>query len=189
MRKAKNTSKEIVSVWPFVDSHAIERQESRGQQEIVGSDQLPRKCNSPRNTNAAEQYHKMGIRVFTTSKGDDLFLGVNLPTGWKKEATDHSMWNNLVDDNGRVRAMFFYKAAFYDRDAFINFETRYDARFKVEGENCWYEVTDNGENAKILFSTSPTGGRNYARIDILQKEATDWLNANFPLWEDINAYW
>ncbi len=35
------------------------------------------------------------------------------------------MWNELVDDKGRVRASFFYKGAFYDRDAFINFNTRY----------------------------------------------------------------
>jgi hypothetical protein len=58
---------------------------------------------------------------------DDLFQVVILPPGWKKEATSHSMWNNLVDDRGLVRATFFYKAAFYDRDAFLNLSRRFRA--------------------------------------------------------------
>lgn len=30
-------------------------------------------------------------------KVDDLFLEASLPEGWKKVATDHAMWANLVD--------------------------------------------------------------------------------------------
>ena len=56
---------------------------------------------------------------------DDLFVEVTLPAGWKKEATDHSMWSKLVDDKGRERASIFYKAAFYDRDAHINITQRF----------------------------------------------------------------
>ena len=51
---------------------------------------------------------------------DPLFVDAQLPDGWRVEATDHSMWSNLLDDQGMVRGSIFYKAAFYDRDAFMH---------------------------------------------------------------------
>jgi hypothetical protein len=42
-----------------------------------------------------------------------------LPDGWQKRATDHDMWSELVDADGVVVASMFYKAAFYDRRAFL----------------------------------------------------------------------
>lgn len=194
-KKTKNTEKEPHIDWLFgMNPRAIENQEATGQQELVESQQLPRKCNFPRGINAAEQYHKMGIKVFTSSKGDDLFLGVKLPNGWKKEATNHSMWNNLVDDKGRVRATFFYKAAFYDRDSFINFSTRYkcDCDFSEKGF-LGYRVWDCEKN-EVVFNAGKMADNyddpNYFKIqDDLQKQCKDFLNNNFPQHEDINAYW
>lgn len=49
---------------------------------------------------------------------DDLFCEASLPEGWSKDGTGHSMWTNIVDERGIVRAAIFYKAAFYDRRAF-----------------------------------------------------------------------
>lgn len=115
-------------------SQAIVAQEARGQQEVVNSDQLPTK-----GLLGAERhlYEAMGIKILTPGPGaehtlpdaktDTLFTMVELPKGWKKVATNHSMWNNLVDEKGRIRATFFYKAAFYDREAFI----RPCRRFKI----------------------------------------------------------
>ncbi|MEK6880300.1 MAG: hypothetical protein AABY22_11860, partial [Nanoarchaeota archaeon] len=111
----------------LVSAMNIPAQEKQGQQQLINSSQLPRKWNGynhPRSLK--EQYELMGIKVIENTKDDDLFMNVILPDGWKKQGTDHSMWNNLIDNKGRIRATFFYKAAFYDRDAFINFETRYE---------------------------------------------------------------
>jgi hypothetical protein len=96
---------------------AIEDQEAQGQKELVASSQLPRKLN-PR-SDAKEVYKKMGIKVSDDTK-DPLFYDVVLPTGWKIKATDHSMWSTLLDENSNEVGSIFYKAAFYDRDAFIN---------------------------------------------------------------------
>jgi hypothetical protein len=166
---------------------AIERQEAEGQKELVESLQLPKRCNSPRGINAVEQYAKMGIKVFTGSKGDDLFMGVKLPKGWTKKATDHSMWCELIDDKGRKRAAIFYKAAFYDRDAFINFETRYQYTTKFLDEKdekgykkFYYVVTDG---TKELYVTDICNENNYNEL------AENFLNENYPDWRDINAYW
>ncbi len=197
MKKATNTSlKEVFPSWLLGGNpNAIEAQEARGQQELIESLQLPRKCNSPRGINAAEQYHKMGIKVFTTSKDDDIFMGVKMPTGWKKVATDHSMWNNLVDDKGRIRATIFYKAAFYDRDSFINFETRYQTgcdyfNDEKNPEKDWDQariayVKDANIGEKIWTSEKHfSDGQDKAYQD-----GKNWLNENYPDWENINAYW
>ena len=94
-------------------SQAIENQEKRGQEKFVNSEVLPKRINM----GTREQLEEMGI-VFGKDV-DDLFVYVTLPEGWKKVATDHSMWSRLVDDKGQERASIFYKAAFYDRDAFL----------------------------------------------------------------------
>ena len=94
---------------------AIERQEARGQEQLVGSDLLPTDC--PKDVKTALE--AAGVVFGEVVSGDALFRHVSLPTGWKKVATDHAMWSTLVDDTGRERAKIFYKAAFYDRRAFL----------------------------------------------------------------------
>lgn len=196
MNKTTNTEKEPKTEWLFGGNpHAIEEQESQGQQELVASQQLPRVCNSPRGINAAEQYHKMGIKVFTSSKGDDLFMGVKLPDGWKKEATDHSMWNNLVDDKGRIRATFFYKAAFYDRDAFVNFETRYGTKTDFSDPLTYSHQVIDKATSEILFHSGTYPRDSMGKPDYFkqqekfQKQCNDFLNHKFSDWQNINAYW
>ena len=192
MKKTVNTEKEPRPEWLMGGNpNAIEIQEAEGQKELINSLQLPRKCNSPRGINASEQYHKMGIQVFTSSKGDDLFMGVKLPDGWKKEATDHSMWNNLLDDKGRVRATFFYKAAFYDRDAFVNFSTRYNWNSKyydekIENDNVITAVVKDNATGEILFESEKHTWRNSEEYE---QQAKEFLKTNYPDAENINAYW
>ena len=180
-KKVTNTEKTPNPEWlGGVNPEAIENQEAEGQKELVVNEQLPRKCNHPSEiTNTDEQYRKMGIKTFPSSKGDDMFLGVKLPDGWKKEATDHSMWSNLVDSNGVVRATIFYKAAFYDRDTFINFKTRYSTDFRIKDEG--YFVVDAVTKEELFESDdSKLQGRAKCR---------EFLNENYPQWEDVNAYW
>lgn len=196
MSKVKNTKKTPNPEWLFgVDPFAIENQEAQGQVELIGSQQLPRKCNSPRGVNASEQYHKMGIKVLTSSKGDDLFMGVTLPKGWSKEATGHSMWNNLIDDKGRIRATFFYKAAFYDRESFINFKTRYhyEPDYSKDGVYSWI-VVDSADKNKVIFSSGEINNNvkepdYFKNKDLLHKKCVEFLENNFPDYKDINAYW
>lgn len=94
---------------------AIEAQEASGQDQLVNSNVLPTKCPQA----DRKILEAAGIKFGEPHKGDPLFCTAVLPKGWKKRATDHTMWSELVDENGKVRATIFYKAAFYDRDAFI----------------------------------------------------------------------
>jgi len=91
----------------------IEAQEARGQRDLCSSSRLPKDFNQC----SRSDFEVMGI-VFGDDS-DDLFVNVTLPPSWHIRATDHSMWSELVDDKGEVRADIFYKAAFYDRNAHI----------------------------------------------------------------------
>lgn len=194
MAKITNTSKDPRLDWLFgINPEAIYNQESEGQKELNSSDQLPRKCNSPRGLNIKEQYELMGIKVISESDGDELFLDVKMPSGWRKEATDHSMWNNLVDDKGRVRGTLFYKAAFYDRDAFVNFKTRYERNCKYYDKEYTYCVIDNS-NKEVLFETDKLnshkmGDDYFEKQDSYIAQCEDFLDNNYPQHKDINAYW
>lgn len=125
MKKVTNTSKNRMNEWLFgKNPEAIEQQEADGQAEITKPTkernciQLPLKINS----GGDDGYEKLGIKYKKPVEGDDLFGLYEVPNGFKTEATDHSMWNNLLNNKDEIVATFFYKAAFYDRDAFINFK-------------------------------------------------------------------
>jgi hypothetical protein len=91
---------------------SIERQERSGQQQLVHSDHLPSRC--PR-----EEMEALGFTFGEQNPRDGLFIPATLPEGWTREGSDHAMWSFLRDQHGRKRASIFYKAAFYDRDAFM----------------------------------------------------------------------
>lgn len=195
MRKTTNTEREPRLDWLFGGNpRAIENQEAQGQSELVNSDQLPAKANSYGNINPVEQYEKMGIKVIGQTDGDELFLDVVLPEGWKKQATDHSMWNNLVDDKGRVRAMFFYKAAFYDRDSFINFKTRYETSCDFSDKTSMTYIAKDTATGEVIYK-APIMTRDcndpdyFKNQDAFQAQCRGYLDTNFPDWNDINAYW
>lgn len=99
------------------DPKAIEAQEARGQDQLVNSSQLPVNIRGDKASLEAA-----GVQFGEPLKGDPLFCNATLPAGWEKRPTDHSMWSELLDEQGNRRALIFYKAAFYDRDAFMNVE-------------------------------------------------------------------
>lgn len=208
-------------------SEAIERQEKRGQDEVVRKQRLPKKINSNSIPNelllkditpnmdydtrkiiedrnlidyTREQYEKMGIEII--DEYDDLFWNVKLPEGWKIKATDHTMWNELRDNKDRKRAIFFYKAAFYDRDAFIRFETRFNLSVdKVAPSDAEYEVWEKSDfigtikDGDVIISqtrTVPPSG-DYFKDNIIKKELWEELETfmkdHYSDYKNIHAYW
>lgn len=123
MKKVTDTSKTQSVEWLFgANPKAIEEQEAQGQKEITNPTKKRNCLQLPLNINSGgkDGYVKLGI-IFK-KKVDDIFGLYEVPNGFKTRNTDHSMWNELLNDKGEVVADFFYKAAFYDRDAFINFK-------------------------------------------------------------------
>lgn len=94
---------------------AVEATERAGQTAFVADiNALPIKVESDETD---ETYTALGF--FFGEPIDKLFREARLPDGWKKSATDHDMWSHIVDATGVVRVEVFYKAAFYDRRAFM----------------------------------------------------------------------
>lgn len=92
----------------------IEAQEAAGQATLVAGPWFPKDMMGVTRQELEGLGFKFGSDV------DDLFVSAQFPTGWKKVATDHSMWSDIVDDKGCVRGSIFYKAAFYDRKAHLS---------------------------------------------------------------------
>lgn len=178
----------------------IEAQEAQGQKDLVNSDTIPVKCSGCEYADL----EKIGIKflelISDVKVRGDLFVKVELPPGWKKVATDHSMHSNLVDDKDRVRANIFYKAAFYDRSAHINLVRRFN--WEVSPEDLWESDADVEklkwagvvlDGKKVIFHTEWKLFKDrLERINAeeeMRKEALSWLNKNYPGWENYSAYW
>jgi hypothetical protein len=185
-------------------SSQIERQEARGQADMVNSTQLPVKGSPGSQGSTAEDeaaWAAMGIE-FGPIDPNDIFRNAMLPEGWSKRPTDHSMWSDLVDDKGRKRAAIFYKAAFYDRAAHIHLERRFYVKRDYDRDDCEtvvaFQVVDCG---KVVFTTeaveaprgegydSPEWRHREKTEQRLAGEATAWVAERYPDWERLDAYW
>jgi len=180
---------------PFGDS--IEAMEAAGQKELVNSEQIPVDC--PLKDVAA--LTKAGVTFGRVEDGEDSILRrAVLPDGWKKVPTRHPMWSDLQDEKGRIRANIFYKAAFYDRKAHIRAVPRYVVDLDLLGTSgkCLARVKDKDA---VLFETpvfeqepypdpgSPAWGTFKDCMKLANEAASAWLDANYPEWKDISAYW
>ena len=62
---------------------------------------------------------ELHVRVVAAHPDDPLFREATLPEGYTRAKTPHDMWTDILDPDGVKVAAVFYKAAFYDRKAFI----------------------------------------------------------------------
>jgi hypothetical protein len=171
-------------------SKMIENQEAQGQVSFVSSTTLP--TDMP--DDAREILEKAGVIFGDVVEGDPMFQHVELPEGWQKVKTDHSMWSDLVDDKGRKRAGIFYKAAFYDRSAHLSLLRRYSYNHDYERrdtEGIYVElITDCGETIHETEPLTKSGGENsYQTRDKSTALAIAWLDEHYPDWQDAGAYW
>lgn len=178
----------------------IEAQEAAGQQSLVNSDTLPHHFGYMDKGEERMKFEAIGIKFL--EKVDDCFSRVEMPAGWKKVPTEHSMWSHLLDDQGRKRASIFYKAAFYDRSAHMNLEARFHATVVPEDEyktDMDYEERDKGnwygvvrDQEETIFKTK---GEIYGEQERwkmqarLEAEAVAWLEERYPDWRDATKYW
>ena len=101
---------------------AIEEMEREGKAQLMNSDRLPVKFNVFHQSQAEAQaeFEALGFTFGDPDEGDPMFRPATLPEGWQRKGGDHAMWSYIVDELGRERVSIFYKAAFYDRDAFMS---------------------------------------------------------------------
>jgi hypothetical protein len=102
-------------------SAAIEGQEAAGQREMLFSDVIPYD-GCVKGTAGEKELEALGFKLGEPPTGDEIFRECELPEGWSREGSSHSMWTFVVDERGFRRVACFYKAAFYDRSAHCSVE-------------------------------------------------------------------
>ncbi len=160
----------------------IEAQEAAGQRKLVESQALPRQIYNASRDQLTELGFKFG------PDADDLFVYCELPTGWTKRATEHSMHSELLDEQGRIRASIFYKAAFYDKKAQMRFHRRFNVDAYAEGsrdEHMRCVVTDGGA---VVFDAGECLISDHQQSDSMRAACQRWLNDNYPD-SSAFAYW
>lgn len=147
MRYSNNDTTHLLYNFLYcLDPNGIERQEAHQQQVFTNNCDLPIECND---------WHKLeSWGVLRGEKTDSLFLSCVLPKGWTKQTADHSMYSNLVDADGLIRASIFYKGAFYDRAAHTSVITE---RYCVSRN---YDIKD-GEAYEIRDLAAKTTVKQY----------------------------
>lgn len=121
---------------------------------------------------------------------DKLLRKATLPDGWKIQRTDHHMWKDLVDDQGRTRASIMHKAAFYDEDASVTIVPRFQASYQYadkmgKDSNAVYGVvTDCG---KEIFRTRVFRWRPASRLNEY-KQVTEEATAQAVAWLEKKGY-
>lgn len=121
----------LLSAMSGIDSNtSIGNIEKRGRDEILNKTQIPiyglhingkMFCNKEETKeNVAKKYKELGIEII--NEENDLFYNVRLPNNIKLKSSESTYWTYLVNEDGKKLASIFYKAVFYDRDAFINID-------------------------------------------------------------------
>ncbi|MEK7655236.1 MAG: hypothetical protein AAB386_00955 [Patescibacteria group bacterium] len=167
---------------------AILQQEAQGQRSFVASETLPTDMTAKDKAGL----EKAGVRFGAKVEGDDLFQYVELPAGWKKVPTDHSMHSNLLDDKGRERAGITYKAAFYDRYARLDVSCRFSYCLNYDRENENVTVAHVTDSGKVIHTTEPIkyeSEKRHDSYDAAYEQARAWLDERYPDWQDPSAYW
>lgn len=168
-------------------------QEARGQQSFVNSTTLPTDMSGENTKTILEGF---GVKFLGEVESDPMFQYVELPSSWKLQPTDHSMWSDLLDDKGRKRAAIFYKAAFYARSARLSLSVRYSCcrdYDKQDSDNV--AVASVYDGSKILYTTEPIElpaektTEYYDVGDSADKAARQWLDEHYPDWKNPSAYW
>lgn len=173
----------------------IEAQEAQGQRNLtrnftqlpkdyLGADEFP-----------TDLLKRLGFTI--QAPVDEIFIAVTVPDGWQLRPTEHSMHNDIVDDKGRIRGGVFYKAAFYDRRANFNLNSRFfiDTEYQ-DRDGDWEDgksrnVAKDRQTGELLSAGEwiRNGDRDYKAADEERAKVVGFLNERCPDWKNVEAYW
>ena len=171
----------------FLGQGSIELEEAHGQANLIAcQQQLPTLCDTVSKT--ALEAH--GVVFGEQLANDPLFTHVTLPKGWKICPTNHPMHSDLVDGKGRKRAEIFYKAAFYDRRAWVRAVSMYKAESDyTERSRIIAHVTDYDGTVFYTVDKGEVSDSPYILRGECENECMAWLDEHFPDLRNPSAYW
>lgn len=122
---------------------------------------------------------------------DDVLYQAALPEGWTIEH-DGGYWTDLFDEKGRRRGNYFYKGAFYDRDGHMSLNRRFRIDYDhidPDDYDTPVKVFVKDYDDRIVFEAGQCEKAYGAEYDNLIYQAKNYLNTNYPGWEDETKYW
>lgn len=169
----------------------ILRQEAAGTATFAAGDTLPLQGS----TTPAEQATLTALGFVLGEPVDDLFRAARLPAGWRKAPSpEDSRTTLLFDAQGRKRGFVWYKAAFYDRAAYLSLTRRYSP--SLDYSTTWETgprfavVRDQGA---VIWRSDPIARpqrpEDFQQQDAILAAAKAWVAEHFPDWENPAAYW
>lgn len=154
----------------------IEAQEAKGQRDLTSTfDRFPRDSGRRSPIPVAERYGFVFGDII-----DDVFVAITPPEGWSLRPTEHSMWNDIFDADGVKRGSMFYKAAFYDRRALVNWTPRF-AVDTVYGDDETAEIGGR-DNKTGEWVIPPVHVDSYLAYDEVENNVRDALAERYPGW-------
>lgn len=168
-------------------SEGIETVQNAEQSKIRNSNRLPRDMKPSR-----ADFEALGFTF--TDIGDDVLFEATLPEGWSTQETPGSsiLWENLIDDKGRVRGKYCYKGAFYDRYGHMFLDCRYHIIDQYTDPNDWnspINVVVTDADGSIIFNAGQCQKAYSKEYDELVAKAKEYLDSNYPEWKDVMKYW
>lgn len=172
----------------------VENMEKKGQQQVIRDTMVARKM-----WPSKEHFEQLGF-IFEDIPGDDVLCYATLPKGWSIKETDHSMWNDIIDENGMIRVEMLYKDSFYDRKARMNLICRYRicSRYLYTNDYSTREIYFGNDIEKIFVAGQATISKNASeeeannydnQVEKLTDIAKQYADENYPDWENVHAYW
>lgn len=168
-------------------SEGLETVQNAEQNRVKNSTRLPKEMNP----NQAA-FEALGFTF--NDIGDDILCEATLPEGWKTVETPGSsiLWENLVDDKGRVRGNYCYKGALYDRYGHMSLNARFQLTYEHTNPDDWDSpviVVVKDADGTVIFNAGQCDRAYSDAYKALMKKAKDFLKSNYPEWEDVTKYW
>lgn len=129
-----------------------------------------------------------------TDIGDSVLFEATLPEGWStKKVHDLSILREyLVDNKGRVRGYYYYNGSFYDRHGNMRLSNRYNVTYQhtaYDNFDSPINVVVKDTDGSIIFNAGQCKEPCSDEYDELVVKAKEYLNSNYPDWEDVTKYW
>lgn len=168
-------------------SEGLETVQNAEQSRVRNSSRLPRDM-SP----SQAAFEALGFTF--TDIGDDVLFEATLPEGWSTQESPGSsiLWENLIDDKGRVRGTYCYKGAFYDRYGHMSLSCRYHLTYQNVDPDNWdspINVVVTDADGSVIFNAGQCKKAYSKEYNKLVAKAEKYLKSNYPEWEDATKYW
>lgn len=188
----ENPSATVIPALGFGADAFFDAQAHMGQKEVEASEELPRDLHN----NTQEQFESVGF-TFGEPGNDPCFRPGTLPKGWTKQGKGY--WTNIYDEKKRIRGEIFYKAHFFEREAFMHLTSRF--HYKPVDVGPTYNAMAVVDSGTVVFQHAEVVPHKDDEIEAWREainpahakcEAAckQWLiDHGFPDWKNPLLYW